>query len=238
MPPADGGGTSRLLVLDSGRADLRFTHAHAPRAAARAAAVATCSSSTTRGCFPARLLGHLSSGRRRGRVPACVADRRVITGRRWCTPGQRLEARAPAGVRARRASGCTARWLEQRFFGRRLVRLRSYESGAVEHLIDAIGHVPLPPYIRRPDLDADRERYQTVFARERSGRWPLPPPASISPSAMLREIAGAGVKSFASPCTSGPAPSSRCAWPTSRRTRSIPSDGRSTKARPRASARR
>ncbi|MGH9664282.1 MAG: S-adenosylmethionine:tRNA ribosyltransferase-isomerase, partial [Bryobacteraceae bacterium] len=30
-----------------------------------------------------------------------------------------------------------------------------------------IGHVPLPPYIRRPDSAADRERYQTVFARER-----------------------------------------------------------------------
>jgi S-adenosylmethionine:tRNA ribosyltransferase-isomerase len=28
------------------------------------------------------------------------------------------------------------------------------------------GHVPLPPYIRRPDVPSDRERYQTVFARE------------------------------------------------------------------------
>ena len=33
--------------------------------------------------------------------------------------------------------------------------------------IDAIGHVPLPPYIKRADRDADRERYQTVFARHR-----------------------------------------------------------------------
>ena len=33
--------------------------------------------------------------------------------------------------------------------------------------IDALGHVPLPPYIRRPDTDADRERYQTVYARVR-----------------------------------------------------------------------
>ena len=30
-----------------------------------------------------------------------------------------------------------------------------------------IGHVPLPPYIKRDDRPADRERYQTVFARER-----------------------------------------------------------------------
>jgi S-adenosylmethionine:tRNA ribosyltransferase-isomerase len=32
--------------------------------------------------------------------------------------------------------------------------------------IEAHGHVPLPPYIHRPDTPADRERYQTVFARE------------------------------------------------------------------------
>jgi hypothetical protein len=29
-----------------------------------------------------------------------------------------------------------------------------------------IGHVPLPPYIKRPDTEQDRERYQTVFARD------------------------------------------------------------------------
>jgi S-adenosylmethionine:tRNA ribosyltransferase-isomerase len=33
--------------------------------------------------------------------------------------------------------------------------------------VDAIGHVPLPPYIHRPDDTDDRERYQTVFARAR-----------------------------------------------------------------------
>ena len=31
----------------------------------------------------------------------------------------------------------------------------------------SIGHMPLPPYIKRDDRAADRERYQTVFARER-----------------------------------------------------------------------
>ena len=34
-------------------------------------------------------------------------------------------------------------------------------------VLDRIGHMPLPPYIRRDDADADRERYQTVFAHER-----------------------------------------------------------------------
>ena len=34
-------------------------------------------------------------------------------------------------------------------------------------VLERIGHMPLPPYIRRRDEAADRERYQTVFARER-----------------------------------------------------------------------
>ena len=34
-------------------------------------------------------------------------------------------------------------------------------------IVERIGHVPLPPYIDREDQDTDRERYQTVYARER-----------------------------------------------------------------------
>jgi len=33
--------------------------------------------------------------------------------------------------------------------------------------LDRIGHMPLPPYIKREDANADRERYQTVFAAQR-----------------------------------------------------------------------
>jgi S-adenosylmethionine:tRNA ribosyltransferase-isomerase len=38
---------------------------------------------------------------------------------------------------------------------------------AIDRVVDRIGHMPLPPYIARPDAGADRERYQTVYARER-----------------------------------------------------------------------
>jgi S-adenosylmethionine:tRNA ribosyltransferase-isomerase len=31
--------------------------------------------------------------------------------------------------------------------------------------LEAIGHIPLPPYIRRPDDARDRDWYQTIFAR-------------------------------------------------------------------------
>jgi S-adenosylmethionine:tRNA ribosyltransferase-isomerase len=38
--------------------------------------------------------------------------------------------------------------------------------GTVAEAIETHGHVPLPPYIRRPETAADRGRYQTVYARE------------------------------------------------------------------------
>jgi S-adenosylmethionine:tRNA ribosyltransferase-isomerase len=57
--------------------------------------------------------------------------------------------------------------LERHFQGRRSIRLWPESGGDVTTLIDALGHVPLPPYIRREDTAADRERYQTVFARAR-----------------------------------------------------------------------
>ena len=49
--------------------------------------------------------------------------------------------------------------------GLRTIRFQSNNGKGVEANIDALGHVPLPPYIDRPDEESDRERYQTVFAR-------------------------------------------------------------------------
>lgn len=50
--------------------------------------------------------------------------------------------------------------------GLREVRFHSTNSLGVAANIERLGHVPLPPYIDRPDEESDRERYQTVFARE------------------------------------------------------------------------
>ena len=47
-------------------------------------------------------------------------------------------------------------------FGAR--RLRFLNAADVRGSIERLGHMPLPPYIRRDDEAADRERYQTVFA--------------------------------------------------------------------------
>jgi S-adenosylmethionine:tRNA ribosyltransferase-isomerase len=57
--------------------------------------------------------------------------------------------------------------LERHFHGRRSIRLWTGDGGPIQEVVDAIGHVPLPPYIKRDDRADDRERYQTVFARHR-----------------------------------------------------------------------
>jgi S-adenosylmethionine:tRNA ribosyltransferase-isomerase len=45
--------------------------------------------------------------------------------------------------------------------------LRFHTDGDLYQEFERIGHVPLPPYIHRHDTAMDRDRYQTVFARER-----------------------------------------------------------------------
>ena len=50
-------------------------------------------------------------------------------------------------------------------FGLRTLRFVSHDGHAVSKHLERLGHVPLPPYIDRADEKADRERYQTVFAK-------------------------------------------------------------------------
>jgi S-adenosylmethionine:tRNA ribosyltransferase-isomerase len=49
--------------------------------------------------------------------------------------------------------------------GLRTIRFQSTNKLTVAANIEKLGHVPLPPYIDRPDEESDRERYQTVYAR-------------------------------------------------------------------------
>ncbi len=72
--------------------------------------------------------------------------------------------------------------------GRALLR---FEEDPLPRLAE-LGHVPLPPYIRRHDDAADQERYQTVFARE-NGAVAAPTAGLHFDDALLGAIEAAGV---------------------------------------------
>lgn len=54
---------------------------------------------------------------------------------------------------------------ERGALGLRTLRFVSRDNRTVAEQLERLGHVPLPPYIARADELADRERYQTVFAK-------------------------------------------------------------------------
>jgi S-adenosylmethionine:tRNA ribosyltransferase-isomerase len=78
-------------------------------------------------------------------------------------PGRKM----PVGERVIIGGGeLQAEILTRGELGLRTVRLQSTNGASVAANLEKLGHVPLPPYIDRPDEQLDRERYQTVFARQ------------------------------------------------------------------------
>jgi S-adenosylmethionine:tRNA ribosyltransferase-isomerase len=60
-------------------------------------------------------------------------------------------------------------------------------------VVERLGHVPLPPYIGRDDRAGDRDRYQTVYARER-GSVAAPTAGLHFTPEILEEIRARGVE--------------------------------------------
>ena len=77
-------------------------------------------------------------------------------------------------------------------YGVRRIRLRARE-GSIDAAIDRLGHVPLPPYIRRPDEPDDRETYQTVYAKVR-GAVAAPTAGFHFTERVLRALAARGIE--------------------------------------------
>jgi S-adenosylmethionine:tRNA ribosyltransferase-isomerase len=82
--------------------------------------------------------------------------------------------------------------LARHFHGRRSVRLWC-DDGDVAGAIDRLGHIPLPPYIRREDTSADRDRYQTVYARYR-GSIAAPTAGLHFTPALLERLSAQGIE--------------------------------------------
>jgi len=127
--------------------------------------------------FPARLFGHRAgvgslpvgknNPKRReylsGRVEVLLLRPIGGDGRDWTAlvrPGRKMRT----GERISFEGGLEGEILARGELGERTIRFHSDDPWRE---FERIGHVPLPPYIKRSDLPADRERYQTVFARER-----------------------------------------------------------------------
>jgi S-adenosylmethionine:tRNA ribosyltransferase-isomerase len=197
-PPTERGG-SRLIVFDRATKEAQHTmFAQLPSHLRRGDLVVV---NDTR-VFPARLLGH--------RVPSggaveCLLIRRLEGGGAensearstevWealMHPGQKLKP--GAHVRFERdGANLIGEVLGRHFYGRRSIRLEAPSGEAVASLIERIGHVPLPPYIKRSDDASDRDRYQTVYAHM-SGSVAAPTAGLHFTQPILDELASRGIE--------------------------------------------
>jgi S-adenosylmethionine:tRNA ribosyltransferase-isomerase len=191
-------GESRLLVLD--RATGALTDAaigDLPRFLKAGDLLAVNDSRV----FAARLLGNrVPSGGAvecllLSRVDPPSSDSEERPGEWWTAlmhPGQKLKPGALVRFSGD-AGTLMAQVVARHFQGRRTIRVWTDGDRPVADLVDALGHVPLPPYIARPDRPADRERYQTVYARER-GSVAAPTAGLHFTEALLDHLRAQGVE--------------------------------------------
>ena len=111
--------------------------------------------------FPARLFGVSETG---AKIELFLV--REIENQVWETlarPARRLKI----GKKVSFGENLSAEVLSRNAEGRVFVKFET--NGDFDEILERVGKTPLPPYIRRDDgnFDDDRERYQTVFARER-----------------------------------------------------------------------
>ena len=174
--PETDRSAARLLVLD--RITRTTEHSHISRLAEYFRPGDLLVVNDTK-VFPARLVGtRVPSG---GAVeclllsnleddfPTASSGKPAAAGGRWDAlvhPGQKLQPGAQMVFHGTRHV-LYGEIIDRHFHGRRTIRLWADGGVNVEEAIDDIGHVPLPPYIKRIDTASDRDRYQTVYARER-----------------------------------------------------------------------
>jgi S-adenosylmethionine:tRNA ribosyltransferase-isomerase len=167
QPPAER-GQSRMLVMERGTGVLQDEHFSQLPSQLRPGDLLVLNDSRV---IPARLYARRTVIRDRqepsGSVEVLLTEptgadewRVLVKPGKKVGIGERLIFPSPGGQ-----VELEAEVLERGEFGDRLLRFAPVSDFFA--VLDRIGHMPLPPYIRREDALADRERYQTVFARER-----------------------------------------------------------------------
>lgn len=170
-------GASRLLILNKNSGTIEHTHVSRLAEYFHEGDLLVVNDSKV---FPARLLGaRLPSGgaveclllvNLEDNAPATRTGSPGAAGEGlWDAlvhPGQKLQSGAQMVFRGTRHV-LYGEVVDRHFHGRRTIRLWAEGGASIDEAIDDIGHMPLPPYIKRGDAASDRDRYQTVYARER-----------------------------------------------------------------------
>jgi S-adenosylmethionine:tRNA ribosyltransferase-isomerase len=110
--------------------------------------------------FASRLLGKRKSGT--AAVEVFLLKPLDASRKTWqalVRPGRKL----PVGERVVFHEELEAEIVDRAEHGERAIR---FDTDDVEGWLERLGHVPLPPYIKREDRPEDRERYQTVYAKK------------------------------------------------------------------------
>ncbi len=182
--PAQRRDRSRLLKLE--RASGKTTHGRFADLAKLLAPGDVLVLNNTR-VVPGRLLGHKESG---GQVEVLILDfaRGLAKNRFECMvraskrprPGSRLLFDDGLKARVEALNGSTS--------------VLSFSSpDPFEQVLESIGHVPLPPYIRRGDTDRDHDSYQTVYATHK-GAIAAPTAGLHFTMDLLQQLTEKGVK--------------------------------------------
>ncbi len=133
--------------------------------------------------IPARLFGQKTSGGKLEVLVERLLDENRVLAHIRCSkspkPGSEilLEGKVKATMVARHDA---------------LFELEFHGEKSVLTVLDEIGHMPLPPYIDRPDEDSDRERYQTVY-NEKPGAVAAPTAGLHFDNEMMAKLKAKGV---------------------------------------------
>jgi S-adenosylmethionine:tRNA ribosyltransferase-isomerase len=192
--PSEERGGSRMLLLDRATGAWRDdTFAHFPDQL-RTGDVLVLNDSRV---IPARLYGHRlhhagEPQHATGRIEVLLIEQ--LSTWEWnalVKPGRKL--RVGDSIAFPNDEGNTLLEAEITAAGERGERtLRFAPVDGFDHRLDALGHMPLPPYIHREDAPLDRERYQTVYAAQR-GSAAAPTAGLHFTAELLDQIRAAGV---------------------------------------------
>lgn len=183
-PPAER-GSSRLLLVD--RAAGTISHRRFAELPDLLAPGDLLVRNETR-VIPARLIGRKESG---GRIELLLVETAEGEEKLWRCMTRSAKPARP-GCRLTFAGNLRGEVVADLGDGWRSVRFTC--SGEFLTHLESAGEMPLPPYIARPPRDADRERYQTVFAGE-PGAVAAPTAGLHFTPATFAALAGRGVES-------------------------------------------